>query len=456
MEEQNEEQAQVHVEDVSGAKKVIHIEIPEKVVTRELDSAYRELKKNARVKGFRPGKVPRSVMERMFGKEVKENIRSRLVGETFEKAMLDYKLEVIGEPQMDFSDLKRGESYKFSITVDVKQKIENIDFKGLKLSKNEYLISDQMIDLQLKKYSETMTTTEPIIEDRPLQLDDIAVIEYEGLKDGKPFEMIPKTSAVRVVIGKNELYPNFDENLLGMNKSQERQFDFSLPDDYPNADLAGQKFEMKVVLKDIRKIVYPEINDEFAKKMGEYQNLDELKQAIRANLAELYAEQAEKELQEMIYTQLLERVQFDVPDTWIKHELMTIKNDIYKSLASQNIDMEKTGFTEEQIDNNYRNLAEQQARRHLLLNYLIDQEKLVATDAEVDAEFERIAGVTGKSIEEIKTFYQHEDSRNALENLKYSILERTAFQMILDANTIKTVVLEADAVSDSTDENKNN
>jgi trigger factor len=156
----------------------------------------------------------------------------------------------------------------------------------------------------------------------------------------------------------------------------------------------------------------------------------------------------------MIYTQLLERVQFDVPETWIKHELMTIKNDIYKSLASQNIDMEKMGFTEEQMNNNYRNLAEQQARRHLLLNYLIDQEKLVATDAEVDAEFERIAGVTGKSIEEIKTFYQHEDSRNALETLRYSILERTAFQMILDANTIETVVLEADDVSDSTDEKK--
>jgi trigger factor len=452
MEEQNEEQAQVHVEDVSGAKKVINIEIPEKVVTRELDSAYKELKKNARVKGFRPGKVPRSVLERMFGKDVKENIRSRLIGEAFEKSMLDHKLEVIGEPEMDFPDLKRGEPYKFSITVDVKQKIENIDFKGLKLSKNEYRVSDQMIELQLKKHSETMATTDPIIEDRPLQHNDIAVIEYEGLKDGKPLEMIPKTSAVRVVIGKNELFPNFDENLLGMNKSQERQFDFSLPDDYPNADLAGLKFEMKVLLKDIRKFVFPEINDDFAKKMGEYQTLEELKQAIRTHLKHLYAEQAEKELQEMIYTQLLERVQFDVPETWIKHELMTIKQDIFQSLASQNIDMNKMGFTEEEMDKNYRTLAESQARRHLLLNYLIDQEKLVATDAEVDADFERIASMTGKPLEEIHSLYQQEDSRNALENLKYAILERKAFQMIMDANTIETVSLEAETVSDRTDE----
>jgi len=451
MEEQNEEQAQVHIEDVSGAKKLITIEIPKKVVNRELDSAFRELKKNARVKGFRPGKIPRSVLERMFGKDVKENIRTQLISESFEKAMLDHKLEVIGEPKADFPELKKDEPYKFSMTVDVKQKIENIDFKGLKLTKNKFVISDQMIDVQLKKHSETMATTEPVIEERPLQVDDIAVIEYEGLKDGKPFELIPKTSAVRVNIGKNELFPNFDEKLLGMNKAQERQFDFSFPEQYSNETLAGIKIEMRVLLKDIRKLVFPEINDEFAKKMGEYTSLDELKNAIRGNLDQLYAEQSEKELQEMIYTQLLERVSFDVPDTWIQHELMAIKNEIKQSLAAQNIDMEKMGYTEEQIESQYRTLAEQQARRHLLLNYLIDQEKLVATDEELNAEFQRIEKITNKSFEEIENFYQQEDNRSLLETLKYTILERKAFKMVLDANTVENVTLEADAITNSND-----
>jgi len=450
-EEQNEEQAQVHVEDVSGAIKVITIEIPEKVVTRELNSAFRELKKNARVKGFRPGKVPRSVLERMFGKDVKENIRSKFISESFEKAMLDHKLEVIGEPKADIPELKSGEPFKFSMTVDVKQKIEKIDFKGLKLSRNQYIINDQMIDRQIEKHSQTMTTTEPILEDRPLQHNDIAVIEYEGFKEGKPFGMLPKTSAVRLVIGKNELFPNFDENLLGMNKSQERQFEFSFPENYPTEGLANNKIEMKVLLKDIRKIVYPEINDEFAKKLGEYQNLDELKQTIRNNFEQLYADQAKKELQELIYEQLIERVSFDIPDTWIQHELMSIKGEIQQTLAAQNVDIEKTQFSDEKINEQYRELAEIQARRHMLLNYLIDQEKLVATDAEVDAEFERIAKVTEKSLEEVVTFYNKEENRNSLETLKYTILERKAFDMVLDANTIETVSLEADPVSDSKD-----
>jgi len=453
MEEQNEEQTQVHIEDVSGAKKIITIEIPEKVVTKELDSAFRELKKKANVKGFRPGKVPRSVLERMFGKDVNENIRSRLISDAFDKAMLDHKLDVIGDPEADIPDLKRGEPYKFSMTVDIKQKLESIDFKGLKLSRNNYTISDQLLDQHIVKYSQTMTTTDPVLEDRPLQLNDIAVIEYEGFKDGKPFEMIPKTSAVRMTVGKNELFPNFDENLLGMNKSQERQFDYSFPDNYPNNDLAGQKIQMKVLLNDIRKIVYPEINDDFAKKMGNYQTLDEMKQVVRSNLEQLYANQAEKELQEMIYTQLLERATFDVPETWVKHELMTIKNDIQQRLAAQNIDMEKVGFTDENIEEKYRELAENQARRHMLLNYLIDQEKMVATDAEVDAEFNKIAERTEKSIEEVQAFYQKDENINVLETLKYTILERKAFKMVMDANDIETINLEADSVSESNENN---
>jgi trigger factor len=387
----------------------------------------------------------------MFGKDVKENIRSQLINDSFEKAMVDHKLDVIGEPKMDFPEIKRGEPYKFSITVDVKQKIENIDFKGLKLTKNQYTVHDQMIDNQLEQHRQTMTTTDPVLEDRPLQLDDIAVIEYEGFKEGKPFEMIPKTSAVRLVIGKNELFPNFDENLLGMNKTQERRFDYSFPENFPNEGLANNKIEMNVLLKDIRKIAYPELNDEFAKKLGNYQSLDELKQAIRENLEQLYADQAEKELQDLIYDQLIERASFDVPNTWVQHELMSIKAEVKQKLAAQNIDMEKIGYTDEKIEEQYRELAEIQARRHLLLNYLIDQEKLVATDAEVDAEFERMEKITGNPVEKIKSFYQQEENRNSLEVLKYSILERKAFDMVLNANTIETVTLEADAVSDSKD-----
>jgi len=450
MEEQNEEQAQIQIEDLSGAKKVITFEIPAKVVTRELDNAFRELKKTARVKGFRPGKIPRSVLEKMFGKNVRDNIKKELIGEAFEKAMLDHKLEVIGEPSGDFPEqLISGEPYKFKMTVDIKPKVENIDFKGLKLTKNNYTISDDMVDHQLKIHQQTMPSTEPIMEDRSIQKDDIAVIEYEGLKNGAPLEILPRTSAVRLEIGKNELFPNFDDHLVGMNKNQERQFEFTFPADYTNTDLANQTIEMKVLLKDIRKKVYPELNDDFAKKLGNYSTMDEVKAEIRSNLETLYENQSEQELQEEIFVRLLERTTFDVPDTWINHELGSIKLELQQSMAAQNIDMEKTGFTDEMIRKQYYNTAVAQARRHLLLNYLIEQEKLVATDAEIEAEFERMSTMTGKAIQTIKDHYAQEENQQELDKLKYLLLERNAMKMVIDANKVENVTLEANIPTNS-------
>jgi len=446
MEEQNEDM-NVQIEDISSVKKVLTIEIPEKIVTRELNSAYKEMNKNARVKGFRKGKVPRSVLERMYGKEINDNIRSQLVSEAYEKAMIDSKLNTIGEPDLDIPELKKGSAYTFKVTLDVKPQIETIDFKGLKLTRNKYIISDDMILNQLHTHQKTMATTEPILEDRPVQIGDNAVIEYEGYKDSKPFELLPKTSAVRMELGKNELFPDFDENILGMSKDQERTFDYAFSENYPNETLAGQSIQMKVTLKEIRKKIYPEINDEFAKKLGNYQSIDELKTAIKNNMQRLYDNESEKELHELVFKQLNEKVSFDVPETWIKYELEAIKLEIEQALAYQNASMEQAGFTEESISTQYRGLAEIQARRHLLLNHLIEQEKLNTTDEEVNAEFEKIAQTTGRSVEDTKEFYTKEENRQNLEMLKYTILEKKSLQMVLDANNIETVELKADEIS---------
>jgi trigger factor len=440
MEIQNEDM-NVQIKDLSSVKKLMTIEVSEKIVNRELDEAYRDMKKNANVKGFRKGKVPRSVLERLYGKEINENIRSQLVNESLQKAMVDSKLNTIGEPQIDIPDLKKDSSFTYTITVDVKPEIGTIDFKGLKLSKHEYIISDEMIDHQIKTHQKTMATTEPILEDRPLQLKDFAVIEYEGFKDGKSYELIPKTSAVRMELGKNELFPNFDEKLLGMSKDEERTFDYTFPENYSNVSLSSQVIQMKVILKEIRKKVYPEINDEFAKNLGNYQTLDELKKDVRENLKRLYDQEAEKELHESVFKQINEKAPFEVPDTWISYELEGIKNEIEQTFAQQNLEMKDTGFTDEFISKQYGDLAEIQARRHLILTHLIDQEKLTTTDDEVEAEFEKISQATQRSLEDVKGFYLKEENQQNLGLLKYTILERKALQMILDSNTIETVEL---------------
>ena len=157
----------VTVEDVSGVKKTLHIEIPQEEVVRELDSAYSQLKKTAKIKGFRPGKAPRSVLERMFKKDVHADVSSKLIKESFIDALKKTDLKVIGNPELDPPDLKANEDYKYDATVEVKPDIKDIDFKGLKLKKNRYTVNDAEIELQLKALQKNLTRHKPIAEERP-------------------------------------------------------------------------------------------------------------------------------------------------------------------------------------------------------------------------------------------------------------------------------------------------
>ena len=171
---------QFTVEDLSSVKKTLHIEIPREMVARELDSAYRQLGKTAKIKGFRPGKVPRSVLERMFKKDVHSDVSSRLIQDSFVDALKKTELEIVGRPQVDPPDLKEDEPYRYDATVEVKPVLGSIDFKGLALEKSVYQVSDQEIDLQLKALQKRLASLTPVEEQRGAQKGDHVLITYEG------------------------------------------------------------------------------------------------------------------------------------------------------------------------------------------------------------------------------------------------------------------------------------
>ena len=178
---------QVTVEDLSSVKKVLHIEIPEDKVVSELDASYKNLKKTAKVKGFRPGKTPRSVLERMYKKDVLADVSSRLIQDSFLDALKETELNIVGNPKLDPPGLEEKGPYKYDATIEVRPEIEDIDFKGLALKKTLYKISDEEINAQLKMLQKSLAQQKTVEEDRPIKEDDFALIDYEGFKDGKPY-----------------------------------------------------------------------------------------------------------------------------------------------------------------------------------------------------------------------------------------------------------------------------
>ena len=423
------------VEDVNTVKKILHVEITKEDVAGELDEAYKNLKKGAKVKGFRPGKAPRSVLERLYKKDVNSNVSSKLIQDSLNNAIKEAELKLIGNPIVDPPELNGNESYKYDATIEVNPEIEKIDFKGLNLKRTLYKVSDEEIDAQLKMLQKNLAQKKPIEKDRPVQDDDFVVIDYEGFNDGKPFAETQKTNNFIIKVGEGHISKDFDSGLVGMKPEENKEIKVNFPKDYFNDKLANLEITFHVKLKEIREEVLPEIDDEFAKNLGKYKTLSSLKKEITNNLKKGYAKRVEQELNEQIFTALIEKTDFEVPEVLVNYELDSIIEEAERSFAFYNKSMEEHGITRETISEEYRDTAEKQVRRHLILNKVIQQENMTLSDKDLDAGYEEMSQNFQQPIEEIKNFYNQ--NKDKLELFKQTLLEKNAIKLIIDNSLIE-------------------
>lgn len=432
----------VTVEDVSSVKKIVHVEIPEETVAGELESAYRELKKTAKIKGFRPGKAPKSVLERMYKKDVHMDVTSKLIQDSIFSAIKEADLNIVAPPKVDPGELEEKKDYKYNATVEINPEIEDIDFKGLSLKRTLYKVSDREIEMQLNLIRGNLATQKSVEEDRPVQEKDFVLIDYEGFKDGKPFEETKKTENFTLKIGDGTISKDFDDQLIGMKQGDSREITVSFPEDYFNPAMAGQTILFKVTLHQIREEILPDIDDELAKKIGEYQTLDELKDAIRENMQKGYEQRSEQEINEQIFSSLLEKTDFEVPDALTDMELDGIISDTEQRLKYQNMTMEELGFTREGLAEKYRETAEKQVRRHLILSKLIDQEKLEISDEDLEKGLQEMADTVRQPLEEIKRYYEQNPER--MDFFKHTLLEKQVLRLIIDNSDVTEVEPEVE------------
>jgi len=432
----------VTVEDVSSVKKTLHFEIPEEKVVSELNDAYKALKKNAKIKGFRPGKAPRNVLERMYKKDVHADVTSRLLQESFVEAIRENKLNIIGNPQIDPPELQATGPYRYDATVEIPPEIEDFDYKGLKLEKTLYAVSDGEVQAQLAMFQKNLAEKKPIDDEREVKADDFVLIDYEGARDGKPFEETAKTENYTLKIGTGQITPDFDTALIGMKKDETREFAITFPEDYFNEKLKGLEIQFTVTVKDIMEEVLPEIDDELAKKLGQFQSLDELKDKIMENLESGYKKRTEQELAEQVFKALIEKTDFELPETMVNIELEGIINEAQQSFSQHNISMEQLGMTPDSLREKYRETAENQARRHLLLNKLVEQESLELSDDDLENAFQEMADTYHQPVEGIKGFYSQ--SQEKLDMFKHTLLEKNALKLIIDNSDVTEVEPKSD------------
>jgi len=428
---------QVTVEDVNSVKKILHIEVPQDEVTRELDDAYKSLKKNAKVKGFRPGKTPRSVLERLYKKDVQADVSSKLIQSSFMDAVKETDLQVVGPPQIEPPDLDAKTPYKYQATIEITPALGDIDFKGLTLNKTLYKPSDEEVEAQLKAIQKNMAQQKALEEDRPAREGDFVLIDYEGFKGGQPFEHTQKTDNYTLKVGDAQIHKDFDDQLIGLRAGDERDVSVNFPEDYFNDRLAGQEIVFKVNLNQIREEILPDIDDELARRLGDFTSLQDVKDKILENLQSGYDKRTEQEVNEQIFQALLDRTEFEVPETLVIGELEGIIEELERSFMYQNTSMEEQGLTREGISEKYRETAENQVRRHLILSRLIEQENLALSDEALDEGYREMAQNFHQPIEDVQKYYRQNPDK--VELFKHTLLEKQVIRLIVDNSIVNEV-----------------
>lgn len=440
---------EVTVTDINSVKKKIQIQVPKEKVVKEVDAAYLQLKKNAKVKGFRPGKTPRSVLERMFKKDVHGDVTGNLIQSTFLDALKQKDLAIIGTPDIDPPELDPDGPYIYDVTVELKPELSPIEFNGVQLTKTLYKMSESEIDKQIEMLQKQLAEAKPIEESRPVKEDDLVVIDYEGLKDGEPFEHTQKTENFTMKIGQKMISEDFDQQVIGMNPGDQKEFNVKFAEDYHNKALANLEIAFKVNLTEIREEIIPKADDELAKKLGNFKTLEDVKAEIRKNLQEGYDKRSDQELQEQVFEKLLTE-KFEIPETLVKMELDGIIADAEMRFAQSNMSLDQLGLSREKLEEQYKDIAENQVRRHLFLGKVIEQEKMEMNDEELDAEFENFAKNTGQTMDVIKDYYSKNPDR--LEGFKHALLEKKVFDLIIEKAELKEVESEEAQESGATPE----
>ena len=431
---------QVAVENISPVKKLISVELPEAVVAVEFDNAYNALKKKAKVKGFRPGKVPRKVLENMFKKDVCNDVKTKLIQDTLFAAVTKAELLVIGQPIINPPELDEKGPFKYEVIFEVKPKIPDVNLKGFTIKKRKYNPTEEEVDNQLKKHQQDLIEAEPLTDDRPAEKGDVLSIVYEVFKNGKPFTDFPKSDDMKIKIGEEMIAKEIDSQLIGTKPGDNKEIFVSFPETHINPAIAGEGFDFHITVNGIFKEILPDIDDAFAKKVGNVDTVDELKTKIFNNLLEGYAKRTVHEMNEQIFEALLAQVEFEVPDIMVEYEVEGM-------LAEAGMKFSQSGLPEEQIQKmketfaaRFRETAAKQTERHLILEKVIAQEKINLSKEDLDNGFQEIAETNMIKLEQVQKFY--DENKEQLELFKNTLLEKKAITHILDQSIIEDAPVE--------------
>jgi trigger factor len=440
VEDVRSERMNVKIEEISSIKKKLSFEVAAEQVDKEIRKAFKKIGKTAKIKGFRAGKIPETVLEKYYGGQMEQEVLSSLINDTYFKALQENEVPAIGEPSIvDSSGVNKGEAFTYVAEVEIKPEVTAKDYTKLSLEKEKFVSDPKALEGRLEEMRTSRAQIEPTTRKKAREGDSV-VIDFEGFVDGEAFEG-GKGDDYLLELGSGSFIPGFEEQVVGMKREDAKDVEVSFPEDYGQAELAGKPAVFKVVMKEIKEKVVPELNDEFAKGFGA-DTLDELKEQLQTSYETQEINRVEGDLREKLVGQLIEKNPVEVPEAMIVKQLEYMYENICNRMQSQGMKPEMMGITPENFRENYRDTAIEQVSGNLILEAVGLQENIVADESEIDAKLEEIATMANAPIDMVKKYYAGAEARSGL---MAQIAEEKVVSFLLESAKVKEVAPKKEA-----------
>jgi trigger factor len=424
----------VKIETLSSVKKQLSFEVGADQVNAEIEKAYQKIGRTAKIKGFRPGKIPRHLLEQYYGPQMEEQVLSKLINDSYFKALANNDIRAIADPQIvESGTLEKGKPFSYTAQVEVKPEIEVRDYQGLPLIREELLVNDKVIDDRLVEMQASRAEMQ-VSERTQAAKGDFVTIDFEGSVNG---ELFPGGQAKDHVLelGSGSFIPGFEEQVVGMARGEERSLNVTFPEEYGNKELAGKAAVFRVLLKEIKEKVQPLLDDEFAKGFG-LESLSELREKLTSSYQVQESERIKGDLRDRLVQALIERNPIEVPEVMVDKQLEYMLDNLRKRFQSQGMTLEMLGLSDDVFRSKYRETAVRQVQGSLLLEGISRQEKVAVEEGEIDDKLVEIAQMANAPVDAVKNYYARDEARRSLVS---QIIEEKTIQLLLDQARITEV-----------------
>ena len=422
----------VHVEKLEKNMAKLTIEVSSEEFENAIAKAYKKNKNKISMPGFRKGKAPRAMIEKMYGKGIfYEDAANSIIPDAYADAAKESELEIVAQPEIDVTQIESGKPFIFTATVALKPEVTLGEYKGIEVEKKEVEVTDEEVEAEINKVRESNARMLDI-DDRATQDGDTVLIDFDGYVDGKQFEG-GKADDYSLVLGSHSFIDNFEEQLVGKNIGDDVEVNVTFPENYQAEELQGKPAVFKVKIKEIKVKELPELDDDFAQDVSNFDTIAEYKEDLKKKLTENKEEALKREREEAVIGKIIENAQMDIPEQMVDAQTRQMTQEFAQRLSSQGLSIDQymqfTGLTPQKMIEELKPQALKRIQSRLVLEAVVAAENIETTEEELDKEIENMASMYQMEVDKLKEVIGEEEKKQ----IGLDLAVQKAVEMVTEA-----------------------